>query len=113
MQSPNVSKIGALRPLEKKIRKSSKWHPMVGDGWRAGLTLDTLYFLGGDGGRGCDGPICHLNFATEVPDLCWVLRGPVEFEELSRGGADSKESSTPTLRLLSGERRWLVFSGLC
>ena len=28
--------------------------------------------LGGDGGRGRgrEEPICHLNFSTEVPDLC-------------------------------------------
>ena len=39
----HVSRIGALRPLEKKIRRSSKCHPLVGDAWRASLfTLDIL-----------------------------------------------------------------------
>ena len=28
--------------------------------------------------------MCHFDFAAEVPESCWVLRGPVEFEELSR-----------------------------
>ena len=75
MQSPNVSKVGAVRPLEKKIRRLSKSYPMVGDAWTAGLTLDTPFFGGGgvDGGRGCgcEEPICHLNFATKVPGyLC-------------------------------------------
>ena len=48
-QSPNVSKIGALRPfLGNKIRRPSKWRPIVRDAWRAGLTLDTVW---GGGGR--------------------------------------------------------------
>ena len=44
------------------------------------LTLDTFLFWGDGGrGRGCEEPIiCHLHFAAEVPDLCWVLLGPVE-----------------------------------
>ena len=57
---------------------------MVGDAWRAGLTLDTFAFwVDGGRDRGCEESICHLNFATKVPDLCLVLRGPIEFEELS------------------------------
>ena len=33
---------------------------------------------------GCEEPICHFDFATEVPDWSWVLLRPVDFEELSR-----------------------------
>ena len=71
---------------------------MVGDGLRADLTLE---FLGEDGrDRDCEEPIGHLDFAIEVPELCYVF-GFLEFEELSRGeGAvdltDTKESSPPT-----------------
>ena len=51
---------------------------MLGDAWRAGFTMNTSFFWGGGGGaggdggrgRGCEEPICHLDFATEVPDLC-------------------------------------------
>ena len=51
--------------------RSSKWHPIVGDAWRAGLTLDTFVFWGDGGhGHGCEESICHLDFATEVLDLC-------------------------------------------
>ena len=35
--------------MEKKIRRSPKWHPMVGDAWRAGLALDTSFFFSGGG----------------------------------------------------------------
>ena len=47
---------------------------MVGDAWRAGLTFDTSFLGGGGGsggrGRGCEEPICHLDFATEVFVIC-------------------------------------------
>ena len=33
-------------------------------GWRAGIALDILGL--GVGGRGCEEPICHFAFATEV-----------------------------------------------
>ena len=41
---------------------------MVSYGRRVGITLDTLGL--GVGGRGCEEPICHLDFATEVTELC-------------------------------------------
>ena len=55
----------------------------VGDAWRAGLILWTPLFLGEDGGRGrgCGEPVCHLDFATKVPDLCWVADKALQFLE--------------------------------
>ena len=35
--------------------------------------------------------MCHLDFVTEVPELCQVLHGPVAVDL-----TDSKEGSPPT-----------------
>ena len=46
---------------------------MLGD---LGLTLDAFIVFWGDGrrGRGCEEPICHLDFEAKVPDfLCLGL----------------------------------------
>ena len=50
---------------------------MASYGWRCMESWPYSGYLlfgrgrGGGGGRGREEPICHLNFATEVPDLCY------------------------------------------
>ena len=47
---------------------------MASYGWRCleSWPYSGHFVFGGDGGRGrgCEEPICHLNFATKVFDLC-------------------------------------------
>ena len=82
----NVSKIGALRPLEE-IEINQETVQITSNGWRAGIILDN--FLGGPEGRRSLVAWGLSFILTLQPKFLnrvssYVVGGPEEFEELPR-----------------------------
>ena len=74
-----------MEAIEIKRDRDQETIQITSNGWRPGITLDK-FSAGGWRSQvvGNEGPICHFDFAAEVPESCQVLREPVGFEELSR-----------------------------